>query len=289
MEIRKRIGQFKEDHFVQFLGSVIVCLGTLVAAGFALIGQCVARPLPSCPGCTYWNPSAKRCTKIACEGDSNIPSGLRCQELDATCSCILKECPVEQERDPASCECRDRCLNEWEDCREYSLCILTEGNTGECQSQIARSVVKHCWKDQSVNCSTLAMPGGGAGADVLDIGVDASGSLFDTQPAREDAGAVKKCPGCKYWNSGEKACVPIPCPGRCEQPVGSACACAPPSCRAGMELRDDCRCHDRCEGYMKTCVQVAGCMRETGGNQNACNARKNASQAKGCWQDHPGC
>src|SRR5262249_32603532 len=129
------IGEFQEQHFVQFLGAIIASMGALIAAGFVLIGQCVARPSPSCPGCTYWNPAENQCVKIACEGGPNIPAGLRCQELDPTCSCVLKDCPAEQERDPASCECQDRCLNEWQDCREYSLCISTK-SANECQSRI---------------------------------------------------------------------------------------------------------------------------------------------------------
>lgn len=203
-----------------------------------------------CNGCYYWDPSKEHCEPI-CTGKCERPEV-------GTCYCAQPTCKNGEEL-AEDCQCKDRCTSELRTCSDLASCVAAK-SPAECETARRQSETKGCW-DKTVKCSTEIAP------------------------------PPPQCPGCTFWSDTSKSCTPIQCSGRCETPDFSrGCACVPPPpCASGQELRDDCRCHDRCEGAMRNCAEFEGCMRETSGNGNACNGRKNASQARGCWHDAPGC
>ncbi len=92
------------------------------------------------------------------------------------------------------------------------------------------------------------------------------------------------------WDDGFSATfqvIPEEC-ADCSAWNGSSCQPAE-TCPVGSERRQDCLCHDRCEGLMKNCKEFDACMQETHREGDACNGRKNHSQAAKCWKDAPAC
>jgi hypothetical protein len=106
---------------------------------------------------------------------------------------------------------------------------------------------------------------------------------------RKDGPPASPCPGCMFRNAAGNCVDPEPCAGKCfVRSDAPNCVCRLATC-AGANLLNvnDCACHDRCEGAMRNCADVANCMDHN--DHNSCNGRKHWSQDNNCWQDKPDC